>query len=202
MTPLQRTGWFPIVAVAIVGFGVGYLTQTALSASGRPPLVPPYSLPATLITVSAIVIGFAIPLRRAITGASKKRVNPFVAVRVVAAAKATIISGALFFGFGIGILLYFGLRTVAPEASAWWPVIVTAISGALQVAVGLVAEWLGRVPPTEHDTDEIGAEDGSPSNGGGPVTGPRSTGPRPAAPRVNGPLKPHTPRTSHPEARP
>lgn len=181
MKPLQRTGWFPIVAIVIAGFGVGDLTQTALSAAGRPPLVPPYSLPATLITVSAIVLGFAIPLRRSVTGASKKPVNPFVAVRVIAAAKATIISGALFFGFAVGVLLYFLMRTVAPELSAWWPVIVTALAGIVQVVIGMIVEWLGRVPPTDNGADNTHGDDGAPANGA---------------------LEPHTPRTSHPEAKP
>lgn len=181
MKPLQRTGWFPIVAIAIAGFGIGYLAQTALSASGRPPLVPPYSLPATLMTVSVIVLGFAIPLRRSVTGATKKPVNPFVAVRVIAAAKATIVSGALFFGFAAGVLLYFLLRTVAPEAAAWWPVIVTALAGIIQVAIGVIVEWLGRVPPTDSGAEQANGDDAA----GAP-----------------GSLEPHTPHAVHPEAKP
>lgn len=153
MRPLQKTSWYAIAVSMVIGFGIGYLVQTALSSAGDPPLIPPYSLPATLLTVTAIVLGFAIALRRSITGASKRPVNPFVAMRVVAAAKASIIAGAVFLGFAVGILMYFGMRTVAPEADAWWPVITTAIAAVIQVVVGLIAEHLGKVPPSTSDED-------------------------------------------------
>ena len=168
MSPAQRTQWWPVALVAVVGFGLGFLLQTALSAGGSPPLVPPYSLPATLITVSGILLGFAIALRRAITGTSKKRVNPFVAVRIVAAAKASILAGALFAGFGAGIVVFFTLRTVAPQPENWWPVLATLGAGIGQTVIGVVAENLCRVPPPsdaesdgERDADE--APDSHPS---------------------------------------
>lgn len=157
MKPLQKTSWFAIAVSVVIGFGIGYLVQTGLSSAGSPPLIPPYSLPATLLTVTAIVLGFAIALRRSITGANKRPVNPFVAMRVVAAAKASIIAGAVFLGFAMGILIYFGMRTVAPGADAWWPVITTALAAVIQVVVGLIAEHLGKVPPTASD-DEPGQQ--------------------------------------------
>jgi len=158
VSPSQRTPWWPLALVAIVGFGLGFLLQTALSAGGSPPLVPPYSLPATLITVSAVLLGFAIALRRAITGASKKRVNPFVAVRIVAAAKASTLAGALFGGFGLGIVLFFTLRTVAPQAENWWPVLTTLAAGVVQVVIGLISEHLCRVPPPSDAESDANAE--------------------------------------------
>lgn len=165
MSPAQRTQWWPIALAAVIGFGLGFLLQTALSAGGSPPLVPPYSLPATLITVSGVLLGFAIALRRAITGASKKRVNPFVAVRIVAAAKASILAGALFAGFGIGIVLFFTLRTVAPQAENWWPAVATLLAGIAQVVIGLVAEHLCRVPPpTDPDADAKAETDENPDS--------------------------------------
>lgn len=161
MKPLQRTSWWTIVVFAVVGFGIGYLVQIALSAAGNPPLVPPFSLPATLLTVSLILLGFALGLRRSITGVNKKLVNPFTAVRIVAAAKASILSGALFAGFALGILLYFFLRTVPPQADAWWPVIATALAALVQLVIGVVSEYLCRVPPT--DGDEVNASHGGAS---------------------------------------
>lgn len=154
MTPLQRTNWWTITLFAAIGFAIGYLTETAVSAAGNPPLVPPYSLPATLVVVSLILLGFAIGLRRSISGASQKRVNPFVAVRVVAAAKASILSGALFAGFGAAILLYFSLRTVPPQAESWWPVIVTVFAAIIQLVVGVISEFLCRVPPPSDEAGE------------------------------------------------
>lgn len=153
MKPLQRTSWWIVLLFAAVGFGIGYTVEIALSASGNAPLVPPFSLPATLLTVSLILLGFALSLRRSITGANKKQVNPFTAVRIVAAAKASILSGALFGGFSLGILLYFSLRTVPPQPGSWWPVIATALASLVQLAIGVLSEYLCRVPPT--DTDDL-----------------------------------------------
>lgn len=158
MRPLQRTSGWAVLAFAAVGFGAGFLVEIGLSSAGRAPLVPPYSLPATLVTISLILLGFAIALRRSVTGANKKQVNPFTAVRIVAAAKASILSGALFGGFSLGILVYFGMRTVAPQPDSWWPVIVSVIAALVQLVAGFVSEYLCRVPPT--DDDEGGAGDG------------------------------------------
>jgi hypothetical protein len=162
MKPLQRTSWWIVILFVAIGFGVGYTAEVALSASGNAPLVPPFSLPATLLTVSLILLGFALSLRRSITGANKKQVNPFTAVRVVAAAKASILSGALFAGFSLGILLYFGMRTVPPQAGSWWPVIATAIASIIQLAIGVLSEYLCRVPPT--DSDEPNSTDADASH--------------------------------------
>lgn len=171
MKPMQRTAWWALALLAVVGFGVGFLAQTALSAAGRPPLIPPYSLPATLVTVAAVLLGFAITLRRAITGASKKLVNPFVAVRIVAAAKASVLAGALFAGLGLGILLFFMLRTVPPQAELWWPVVTTVLAGVLLTTAGLIAEHLCRVPPpsAEHDGSDS-AEGETPDSHGALAT--------------------------------
>ena len=160
MRLIQRTPWWTLLLFAVSGFGGGFLTETGLSAAGRAPLVPPLSLPATLVTVSAVLLGFAIPLRRAISGATKKMVNPFVAVRIVAAAKASVLAGALFAGFGLGILIFFALRTVPPQADSWWPVIATVFAGIVQVAAGLIAEHFCRVPPPSSDAATGETEDG------------------------------------------
>lgn len=157
MKPLQRTSWILITGFIIAGFGLGSLTEVALSAAGNPPLVPPYSLPATLITAMLVVLGFAISIRRSVRGTNKKMVNPFVAIRVLAAAKASILAGALFTGFALGIIVYFAARTVPPQPEAWWPVVVTFIAAVAQLAGGLVAEYLCRVPPTDTEGDESDA---------------------------------------------
>jgi hypothetical protein len=87
-------------------------------------------------------------------------VNPFVAVKIVAAAKASVLAGALFAGFGLGILIFFALRTVPPQADSWWPVIATVFAGIVQVAAGLIAEHFCRVPPPSSDAATGETEDG------------------------------------------
>lgn len=167
MKTMQRTPWWTVTILAIVGFGIGFLIETGFSAAGRAPLVPPISLPGTLLTVSIVVLGFAIPLRRAITGASKKMVNPFIAVRVVAAAKASALAGALFAGFGLGILVFFAMRTVAPQADSWWPVIATVFAGIVQVIAGLLSEYFCQVPPPSSDASAEESDDGEERNSHG-----------------------------------
>lgn len=153
MNPLHRTSWWVVVVATAVGLAVGYLSEVSLSAAGAPPLIPPYSLPVTLLVISGIVLSFAVSIRRSIAGSNHKRINPFVAVRVLAAAKAAILGGALFAGFALGILIYFALRTVPPQAPAWWAVLATLAASVITLAIGLIAEHFCRIPPSE-DSEE------------------------------------------------
>ncbi|WP_350349081.1 DUF3180 domain-containing protein [Agromyces sp. G08B096] len=150
---MRRTHPSAVVACLVAGAVVGYLGDLLLVTSGANALVPPLSLPITLVGVAIIVVLLAWPIRRAVTGASKARVDPFRAMRVAVLAKASSLAGGLLAGLGLGIALFLATRAVVPNPGMIWLALATAIGAALLLAGGLVAEWFCTLPPDDPDAE-------------------------------------------------
>lgn len=153
------------VATAAMGAAAGLVVQFALSGRGQAPFVPPLSLPVTLVLIAALLVFFGVRLRRTVTKRPAD-VNPFHAVRLLAAARATQLAGALFGGFGGGLWLSLMGRSVPALTSTWLPMLLTLLAGALLVAAGLVAEHLCKVPPNDKNEEGSG-NDPSPGHAEG-----------------------------------
>lgn len=162
MGGLERMNPLASVAAAAMGAAVGLVVQFALSGRGQAPFSPPLSLPVTLVLVGVVLLVFGIRLRRNV----EKRpgaVNPFHAVRLLAAARAGQIVGGLLGGFGGGLALSLLGRSVPAPVDTWLPMVLTLAGGAVLVACAAVAEHLCRVPPG--DGDEEGDAGPDPSLG-------------------------------------
>ena len=70
---MKRTTAAPLVIAAIVGIGVGFLTDQMLTSAGRATFTPTVTLPILLILLGAVDILLAVPIRRATRGISKAR---------------------------------------------------------------------------------------------------------------------------------
>ncbi|MGR0221213.1 DUF3180 domain-containing protein [Agromyces sp. ZXT2-6] len=151
---MKRTHASTLVAFGFVGLAVGYLGELALVSSGAQALVPPVSLAITLAGVAALVLAFAWPVRQAVRGTAKRRIDPFRAARTAVLAKATSVTGALVLGAGIGVVAFLLTRSVPPAASTVWSAVATAFAAALLLAAGLVAEHFCTIPPDEPDEEE------------------------------------------------
>ncbi|WGD36810.1 DUF3180 family protein [Lysinibacter sp. HNR] len=149
----KRMSVTALTIAVLSGLILGFLGEVALSALGRPMLVPPLAWPLTLILLAGILVAFAIPIRRSLVGKSQRPINPFTAVRVVAAAKASALVGSLFTGFGTGILGHILTRTVGPPLEAWLLTIATIIGGVVLLVAGLVVEYMCVLPPTDDGTE-------------------------------------------------
>lgn len=163
MPKLERTSVLTVAAFGVAGLAAGVLVQVFNSTRGDAPFVPPVSLPATLLVIAAVVLGLGIALRRAVTRASARPVNPFHAVRLLAGARASQFAGSLLGGFGLGLLVQVMTRSVVPPSPIWVPMLLVAVSGIVLLVAGALAEWLCRVPPDGSDTeleDESGPEAG------------------------------------------
>lgn len=153
MTELRRTSVLIITVFAVVGLAAGLVIQMARSAWGRAPLVPPVSLAATLIVIAVVLLPLGIALRRAVTRATKRAINPFHAVRLLAGARAAQFGGALFGGFGGGLALQLLTRSVLPLVATWLPMVLVCAAGVVLLVCGLITEALCRVPPADPDND-------------------------------------------------
>ena len=151
---MRRTHASTLVAFVVSGLVVGYLGDLAIVSAGSTALVPPVSLPITLVGVAVLVVALAWPIRRAVKGTAKTRIDPFRAMRIAVLAKACSVSGALVTGMGAGIALFLVTRTVLPPAGTVWMAVATAIGAVLLMIGGLVAEYFCTLPPPE-DPEEV-----------------------------------------------
>lgn len=157
---MKRTSILLVLLLAIIGGGGGLLLEALVVNAGRPMVIPPVSLPITLGAVAAGLLVFAIPIRRRLIGRSARPINPFVAVRVVAVAKASALTGALALGFGGGILVYFTTRPIPAPTESIWLTVATAVAGLVLAVAALVAEFLCMLPPSERrPPDDDGPDD-------------------------------------------
>jgi hypothetical protein len=160
---LTLIGWVVPAATA------GYLLSRIITSNGGQVPVTPINLLLTLVAISIILAGFAVPMlryRRALADQQKnsssprpKRLNPFYAVRLLMLAKATAMSGALFTGWHIGVI-WMQLSSPVTTDSIWQNA-GGLIASIAMVIVGLVVERICRIK-------DDGAE---------PLSGPNATAP-------------------------
>lgn len=131
-------------------------------------MIPPYSLSISLTAFSAALVVFALRMRSALRGKKQRRVNPFAAVRLLAAARSGQCVGALLGGVCLGLLIIVLCRSVVPAAQLWLPIAVAAFSGGLLTLGGLITEHLCKVPPSDHEDDTEQGEDSGPEVTGVP----------------------------------
>lgn len=151
---MRRTHPSALVGLAIVGIAAGFLFETAFVANGRPILVPPVAMPATLAGIGIIVVVLAWPIRRAVRGSVKTRIDPFRAMRIAVLAKASALVGALLAGAGAGILAYLLTRSVLPGGPSIGLAIALVAGGVVLMVGGLVAEYFCTLPPPSDDEGE------------------------------------------------
>ena len=150
----QATG---LLAVLLIGLVIGFLIEIAFAASGSPIVVPPVTLPLTLILLAVVVVGLAWRVRQGTRRKALRRIDPFWAMRVAVLSKATSLSASLLLGGSLGIVLYILTRSVVPAVTSLWLAIGTAIGGAVMLTAGLVAEDFCTLPPDdEANFDETG----------------------------------------------
>ncbi|MBL3686046.1 DUF3180 family protein [Leucobacter zeae] len=159
MPRLERSNPLGTAAAAAIGVAVGLILQFGLSSRGMPTLVPPLTLPTSLVLIAGALLVLGLRLRRLVR-TRPGAVNPFQAVRLLAAARAAQIVGALLGGFGGGLALSLVGRSVPAPSSTWLPMLLAVAGGAILVACAAVTEHLCRVPPG--DDPETGADETEP----------------------------------------
>ena len=159
---MTRTKPLHLLMLAVFGGAILWFVETALAVSGRPVLIPPFTLSVALVLIGVIIAVMAWPIRRVARGNRSARVDPFYATRVVMLAKASSLGGALLAGAGIGIAGYLLSRSVLPAVGSVTMGVATAVGAILLLVGGLVAEHWCTIPP---DDDEK-KRDGTPRTQG------------------------------------
>ncbi|QBE48380.1 DUF3180 family protein [Leucobacter triazinivorans] len=156
MRRIERSSPLLTLVVGIGGAVLGVLVQIALSNRGSPPLVPPFSLPASLALIAVVLLVFGIRLRRALRR-GPGAVNPFQAVRLLAAARAGQLVGAALGGFGGGLAIAVLGRSVPAPPQTWLPMLLVLLAGAVLIGCAVYAERCCRVPPGD-DAEDTGTD--------------------------------------------
>lgn len=148
---MTRTKPLHLVMLAVFGGAVLWFVETALAASGRPVVIPPFTLAIALVLIGVIIVVMAWPVRKVARGDRTKRVDPFYATRVVMLAKASSLGGALLAGGALGITGYLLSRSVLPAVGSVTMGVATAVGAILLLVGGLVAEHWCAIPPDDSD---------------------------------------------------
>lgn len=155
---MKRTGTAVLFGAGILGVVLGFGVDQLLTATGRPTFTPSILLPILLIMLAAATVLMALPIRRAITGASTTPVDPFRSLRVAMLAKASAIVGSVVAGVGLGLLAFLFTRPVSPSLGSSGAVLAAIVGGIVLLIAGVIAERLCTIRK-EDDDDQPGPAD-------------------------------------------
>jgi len=153
---MKRTHASPLIALGLAGLVAGFLIELGAAAAGWPIIVPPVTVPLALLLITVILLVLAWPIRQATRGKSARRVDPFIAMRVALLAKASSLSGSLMLGVGLGVTAYLLTRSVVPAVASVWLAIGMALSAAVLLVGGLIAEHFCTLPPDDDENRNDG----------------------------------------------
>ena len=156
---MTRTRPLVLLVVAVLGVGVGFLIDQALTSAGRATFTPAVSLPILLVLLAVVIVALAVPIRRATRGTAAP-VDPFRALRIAVLAKASSLVGAIVTGIAGGLALFLLTRPVPPSLGSLGAVIATALCAVLLVIAGLVAEQFCTIRKDDDDEQPGGSDPG------------------------------------------
>lgn len=145
---MKRTNPFVLLGLTPFGFAAGFLIDWAFVARGMAAIRVPWSLSATVVVLTAIVIALGARVRWATQPKPGRRIDPILAVQILTLAKASSVGGALMLGGTVGVLVFTLTRPVV--STDLIPSAAAAIVASLILVIGaLVAERLCRIPPDD-----------------------------------------------------
>ena len=140
-----------LLVLALAGAAVGFLLDHALTTAGRPTFTPSIVLPIFLALLAIAVLALAWPIRRSTRSATRRRVDPFRAVRIAMLARASSLVGAVITGFGAGLGAYLLSRPITPPIGA---IIATTAAALVLTIAAVIAESFCMLPGNgPHDPD-------------------------------------------------
>jgi hypothetical protein len=137
--------------LALISSVTGYLVAALLVRRGLYVPVSPSNLLITLGAIGIVLLALSTPIWRYRSALKEnattrpKRVDPFYAVRVLLLAKASVIAGALFAGWHIGVVGFQLLSPVVVEALVLQNALGFFASFALVVSA-FITEQICRLP--------------------------------------------------------
>ena len=148
---MSRTSPTSLLVLFLIGAGAGWLVELMLVGSGRPSLVPPFTLGTALGLIGILVVVLALPVWRVVRRVAGAKVDPFYATRIVLLAKASSLAGSLLTGLAAAVVVFLLTRSVVAAAGSVGMAVVTLVGAALLLIGGLVAEKMCTLPPEDEE---------------------------------------------------
>lgn len=156
---MKPTKILSLLIATIVSAAATFAIVRAVIANGGSVPIAPNNLLISIPSIAVIELLAAIPIFRyrrelmkfATTGKRPKRIDPFYAVRILALAKATAVSGALFAGFALSLVLLQATLPVIPESI--WLNAVALVESILLIVVALIIERACKLPEDGEATE-------------------------------------------------
>jgi len=146
---MKRISFQQIAALIASGLVLGVSAGEVLVGFGNPFPTSPASLALTLLVTAIGVYAASWPIARyrkhRERGDLVKRPNPFVAVRILAFARASVITGAGFFGWHLGLIVWLWLFGSLIE-NLVLPTVMGAASSLALLGASYLAELNCRAP--------------------------------------------------------
>lgn len=149
-----------LTLTGVIGFLLGFALQLLIVNSGYPLLLPAWLSLAMVAAIAAVILILGLRVRAAI--ASKERtVNPFAALRLLAAARCAQLAGIGFAAAHLATALLLLLRPVGVGITQWSAVLAAILVYTALAVVGIIVERFCKLPPI--DTDELPPLDEEPA---------------------------------------
>ncbi len=143
-----RYSW--LATMAVVAAGAGWVLNLLATSYGFP--APSLHL-VSLLTMTFIVVftlGLGLKVRAWRNGKREKALDPILATRTLILAQACAYTGALMFGWHLGILVdQFTLIQVRGVTGGIWGSLATVAGGAAMIVIGLLVERFCTLPPDD-----------------------------------------------------
>jgi hypothetical protein len=149
---MKPTKILSLLAGILISATVTFVIVKAVIANGGSVPVAPKNLLISIPSIAIIELLAAIPIFRyrrelskfASTGKRPKRIDPFYAVRILALAKATAISGSLFAGFALSLVILQATLPVIPDSI--WLNAIALVESILLIVIAIIIERACKLP--------------------------------------------------------
>jgi hypothetical protein len=149
---MKPTKILSLLAGILISATVTFVIVKAVIANGGSVPVAPRNLLISIPSIAIIELLAAIPIFRyrrelskfATTGKRPKRIDPFYAVRILALAKATAISGSLFAGFALSLVILQATLPVIPDSI--WLNAIALVESILLIVIAIIIERACKLP--------------------------------------------------------
>ncbi len=146
---MQRTRVRTLVLLAVAAAAAGWLLVRVLASQGvtLPPV--PWAMVAVLVLIAAVVLGMGWSVRQYLQG-RRPSLDPIRAARTAVLAKASCYTGALLTGwYAAQVLDVLGDLAIEAQRDRALSAGLAVLGAVVLAVVGLVVEWMCRVPPPE-----------------------------------------------------
>lgn len=139
------------VYAALAGAVMGFCVQILATVRGAALFIPSWAQGAVVLAIAVTVLLLAWQTRSQQRAYGMVR-DPFRAVRILIAARAAALLGALTLGFAAGLLLWILPRLAHVAVTVWGPTTILALCAVVAYILGVIAERWCMLPPADDGT--------------------------------------------------